>query len=229
MSAIEEAKKQKNFKNARMRFSIRVNYIFFPFHTVELIDTLLKSGYAPTTPPPPPAPPRGVRFSITGTIARKGEVIIDVNDDRGVLSASASSPKTAIDGLDEVLGLIKTNFKVDLGEMASFYELIGHIEVETDQNPIEKIGHIMKENRFIREFGQILGEDVSLFTLRLSPIGKVPNQTEWFDITIEPDVIKTSIYNIEAVCRSNDKSKVQKFTEELIPKISKIIDAIESA
>lgn len=228
-NAEEKAQEVKNFKNTSIRFSIRFNYVLFPFDTVELISILMKSGYAPTAPPPPAAPPRGIRFTITGTIARKGEILIDINDDRGILSATSPSPALSINGLNEVLQLIRTNLNVDLEKQASFYELIGHTALETDRHPFEKIGNIIKGNKIIEKLGEVLGEDVSLFTLKLAPRGHVPNQTEWFDLTIEPDIIKTSTYNISAVFRSHEKSEVQKFTEEFMPNVSKLIVVIESS
>jgi len=224
-----KAPREKNFKNLSIRFSIRINYVLFPFEILELIDILRKSGYTPTPLPPAIPPPRGMRLGMTGTIARKGDVIIDINDERGILTVTAPSSTLAVDEFNEILQLIRINLNVDLDEMASFYELIGHVEADTDQRAIENIGLLVKGNKKVEEFASILGNDISLFTLRLAPTGQVPNQTEWFDITIEPSVVKPSTYNIQAVYRSHDKSKVQKFTEDFISKISKIIDVIESA
>ena len=226
-----EVQKQRNFKNVNLRFSIRMNYVLFPFRTTELIDVLVKAGYTRTAPPPPPQLRRikGARFGFTGTIARKGEIVIDINDERGFMGAASPSPALTIQGFNELLQLAETNLNTNLEGMAAFYELIGSLEVETDLNALEKIRQLSESTKPIEQFGKIMGEDVSLFSLRLIPKGKIPNQTEWFDITIEPDVMKTSTYRISVVYRSKDKSKVQKFIDELMLNTSKMLDTIESA
>jgi len=224
-----EPKKQRNFKNLNLRFSIRMSYVLPPFDTAELIDVLAKAGYIRMAPPTPPGRSQGVRFSFTGLIARKGEVIIDVNDERGVLGAASSSPALTIDGFNEVLQLIKNNLKADPESTASFFELIGHLEVETQVNPLEKIGQISEKVKLFEEFSKTIGEDVSIYSLRLTPKGQIPDQTEWFDITVEPSLMHTkSAYSISVVYRSKDKTKVQKFIQEFVPTIASILNAIEN-
>ena len=57
----------------------------------------------------------------------------------------------------------------------------------------------------------------------------MPNQEEWLDITIEPDLIKPdSTYNIAVIFRSSQKKKVQQFGKDLETRLSKTIGAIES-
>jgi hypothetical protein len=170
-----------------------------------------------------------VQFSFTGPIARKGDVILDVNDERGILGVASPLPASAIQGFNEVLQLIKANLKVDPEIMAGFYELIGQCEVESKINPITKFGQISEKIKIMEEFSKVIGKDASLFSLRLVPKGEIPNQAEWFDITIEPHLVHpTSIYNISVVYRSLDKSKVQKFTEEFFAKVTEILDVIEN-
>jgi hypothetical protein len=206
-----------------------MSYVLPPFDTAELIDVLVKAGYIRMAPPTPPGRSQGVRFSFTGLIARKGEVVVDVNDERGVLGAASPSPTLTIDGFNEVLQLIKNNLKADPEITASFFELIGHLEVETQVNPLEKIGRISEKVKLFEEFSKTMGEDVSIYSLRLTPKGQIPDQTEWFDITVEPSLMHTkSAYNISVVYRSKDRPKVQKFIQEFVPTIASILDAIEN-
>lgn len=226
-----EAEK-RNFKNVNIRFSMRMNYVLPPYDTIELVDVLVKAGYTRLIPAPPPQLSRlkGARLAFAGPIARKGEIVIDINDDRGIMGAASPSPTLSIQGFNDVIQLIKTNLKVDFESIAAFYELIGNMEIETDMNPLERFEQLSKSNMPIEEFSKTMGEAVSLLSLKLSPKGKIPNQMEWFQITIEPDLTKaTSTYRISAVYRSEDKSKVQKFITEFLSKISEMLDTIESA
>lgn len=220
---------KRKIKNTSFRLSIRMTSVLPPIDTVEFIELLIRNGYTHTAPPPPSRHQRGVRFTFTGPIAQKGDIVIDVNDDRGVIGVSSPSPTSTVQGFNEVLRLAKTNLKVDPESMAAFYEFIGQCEVETRLNPLETIGQISEKVKAIEEFSKVIGEDTSLFSLRLAPKGEIPNQTEWFDITIEPHLIHTtSIYTISVVYRSKDKSKVQKFVDEFLVNIAKILDIIEN-
>jgi hypothetical protein len=224
-----KTEKQRSFKNMSIRFSIRMTYVLPPLDTIELIDILVRTGYIRTAPPAPSGRQRGVQFAFTGSIARKGDTIVDVNDERGVIGISSPSPASTIQGFNEVFQLIKSNLKVDPESMASFYEFIGQCEVESEHNPLEKIGQISEKVRAVEEFGKVIGKNASLFSLRLAPKGETPNQTRWFDITIEPHLIHTtSVYTISVVYRSPDKPEVQKFVEEYLANITKILDIIEN-
>jgi hypothetical protein len=199
-----------------------------PIDTIEFIDLLVKAGYIRIAPPTPSGTQRGVRFSFTGPIARKGDVIIDVSDERGIIGVASPLSDLTIKSFEEILQLIRSNLKFDPESIASFYEFIGQCEVESPYSPVEKIGHISEKNSIIDEISKVIGRDTSLFTLRLVPKGEIPNQVEWFDVTIEPHLIHArSVYTISAVYRSKNKSLVQKFAEGFLTTIDKILEIIE--
>ena len=57
----------------------------------------------------------------------------------------------------------------------------------------------------------------------------LPNQKEWFEITLEPDNINPNkMYNIRIIFRSSDRTKYESYGETMIENINKIIDFIES-
>lgn len=229
MSVPQEERQQRNFKNLNIRFSIRFNYLLFPFDVVDLIGQLSRAGYTSTIPPQPRFPGKKIRLGATGTIAQKGDIRIDINDQRGILGAESSSSEFAVKGLNEVLQIIRDNLNIDLNEMASFYELIAHFDIETHKNALEKIEQISEKSKYTKQFSELLNEDTADYSLRLVPRGRAPNQTEWFDVTIEPDVIRPfSSYSVVVVYRSKDKFKVEKFIQDLMQNMRSIIDIIES-
>jgi hypothetical protein len=228
MSAIVQEKKI-DFQNVIVRFSIRFDYVLFPFDIVELVDQLVKAGYTSMVPRPPKMLGQNVRLTAKGKIAQKGDVEVEVNDERGVLAATSSTPMSAMQSLDEIIQLVKDKLGVDLSEKAAFYELMGNLDIRTDRNATEMIERISEKNKCIEELSKILNQDVSNYTLRLVPKGQFPSQPEWLDLTIEPDIAKpNAAYRVQVICRSRDKSKMERFTQSWIENLANIIKAIEA-
>lgn len=219
----------EKFKILRFRISTKLNYLFFPVDGRDLLEAVRKIGYqAPPGSQTPPAAGARARVGFTGNFAQKSGIILDVNSDRGILGASADSPELAINAFDELRTLFLNEFKVNLEEGSRFYEVLAEIKIESANNPSESISKVFKRNRLISEVGNILGQDLSMSTLRFVTKGKIPNQEEWLDITIEPDLIMpTQKYAISVIFRSKDKPVVNRFGENLKTNLLKIIEAIE--
>jgi hypothetical protein len=229
MGVVVEEKQKIEFQNVTVRFSVRFDYVLFPFDIVELIDDLAKAGYSPMVPPPPKMIGQNVRLSAKGKIAQKGDIEIEVNDERGVIAATSSVPISAMQSLNEIIKLIKDKLGADLIEKAAFYELMGNLDIKTGRNATEMIERISEKNKCLEEMSKILNQDVSNYTLRLVPKGQLPSQAEWLDITIEPNIIKPDkAYRVLMVYRSKDKSKVEKFIESWMENLTNLIKAIEA-
>jgi len=229
MEAIVEPKKRIDLQNVTVRFSVRFEFVLFPFDIIELLDNLIKIGYTPMVPPLPRVSGQNVRLSAKGKIAQKGEAEIELNDERGVLAVTCYSPNNAVKSLNEIIQLIKEKLDVDLTTKATFYEFMGNFEAKTDKNPLEIIQRVNEKNSCIEDLGKILGQKVSSFSLRLVPKGQVPSSAEWLEITIEPNIIKpNTTYRVLAICRSNDKAKMDVFVSSWMGIMVKIIETIES-
>ena len=229
MTTNAEEKQKIEFQNVIVRFSIKFDYVLFPFDIVELIDYLVKAGYAPMVPPPPKMLGQNVRLSAKGKIAQKGDTEIEVNDERGVLAATSPIPISAMQSLNEIIRIIKEKLGVDLTEKAIFYELMGNLDIKTGRNATEMIERISEKNKCMEEIGKILNHDISNYTLRLVPKGQVPSQTEWLDITIEPNIIKPSTtYRVLLIHRSKDKSQMEKFIQSWMENVTNVIKAVEA-
>jgi len=213
----------------RFRFGMRLKSLFFPIDGRDLIEAVKKYGYhVPPTPMPIPSGAR-VRVGFEGEFARKDGISLDVNSARGILGVSADMPDLAIKTFDELIALIQDELGIDLEKESRFYEIISEVKVDSDKNPLKSIDNLYRENPFVSEVSKILKQDISLFTLRLVTKDVVPNQEEWLDITIEPDLLMPNQkYAISVVFRSKDKSIVKSFGQNLISNLLEIIKAIES-
>lgn len=215
------------FRILRFRFSLRLKDVLFPIDGSELAEALARVGYS-IQPKLPPARAR-MRISFSGEIARKNGIAIDGNSDRGILGVTAKSYDSAMTAYDEVRAIISNELKIDIEERSRFFEIIAEYKFDSVKNPLASIGKAFGGTRTLKDMSDIFSHRTSMYSLRLVSEGKVPNQEEWLDITIEPDLIKPdSTYNIAVVFRSSQKKIVGQFGKDLETRLSRAIDAIES-
>lgn len=221
---------QARLKDYTVRCSIKLDYIVFPIDTYELFEVLKQSGYKIMTPPLPPKPPQGiVNVSFSGPFAAKNGTIIDGDIDRMIFGVTDKTFESSFERLNEFMRIILEKLGVDLSEGISFYEYISSFTCSSEKNPIAAIGQIFRDCQILPNINKILGEDASLYNLKIVPRNTVPNQKEWFDITISPNRIKpTNLYNVDVVFRSSDLSKFTKKGKEMISNLHQIIELIES-
>ena len=221
----EKTNETKLIQTLKFRVSLRMNYVLFPIDGRELIEALAQAGYKTQ-----PFAPFGARqrLTLSGQFAQKGNVAIDGNSDRGTLGVTSTSPDEAIEALNEMASLLKKNLQIDVEEGSRFFEIIADYKIISCEKPIFAISKIFEKNRVLQEIGEILGQQTSLYTLRLVPANMEPNQEEWLDITIEPDVTKpNSRYLISVVFRSKKRETVERFGKELESKLTTILNLIE--
>jgi len=227
MPSVEE-KKVLDLQNMNVRLSIRFNFVLFPFDVSELLEHLGQSGYFPTVPLPPKFVGQ-VRLNYKGKIAQKGAIEVEINDDRGVIAVASTVPGLTIQGFNEVLQIVKDKLGVDLMGQADFYEMMASFEVKTGKNALETMVRFNEKNGGFAEIGKIIGQEVSGFTLRIVRKDAVPSSSEWMDMTIEPNIIKSSTsYKVLLVFRSKEKSKVDGFIQSFGENLSRIFETIEA-
>ncbi len=227
MPSIEE-KKALDLQNMNVRLSIRFNFVLFPFDVSELLEQLGQAGYFPMIPSPPKLVGQ-VRLNYKGMIAQKGTVGVEINDDRGVIAVVSPVPDLTIQGFNEVLQIVKDKLGVDLMGRADFYEMLSSFDVNTGKNALESMVKFNEKNGGLAEIGKMIGQEVSGFTLRIIPKSGTPSSTDWFDMTIEPNVIKPRTnYKVLSIFRSKEKSKVDDFIRSFGESLARIFEAIEA-
>lgn len=207
-------------------YSVRLGYVIFPLDFRDLMDALVRNGYELPTPTRP-LPPRPTRVGGTGTIARKGEYEVRVNTDMGVIGIHGKSLDATMDAFEELCKVISNELHLDLEKNVRLYMINAHYNLDTGKNPCDQIARVTGENPYFAKFDEILGRQISLFSIRLMPKGKIPNQEEWFDISIEPDILKVGTYYIHLIFRNPDKKKSMNFIKSLEKTLIKLVEAIE--
>jgi len=208
---------------------VRLDSVLFPIDSVRLIEALSHMSFEILAKPPPITQvPFKATARVSGDIARKGDSIVSVNPVQQILSVTAMSVAGAQQVFSELEHALNKELEIGIEDMAKFFELLATYQLDSNSSPVDCIGRVLSQAGIIAELGNILGQEVSPFTLRLVSKGKVPNQEDWIDIEIEPLITRpTKTYLVSVICRSNEKSKVLSFAKELEPKIIALADLIE--
>jgi len=207
------------------RCGVRFNYVIFPIDFRELRHALAKNGYELSSIeriPPPPA-----RISFGGDIARKQQTMVVVETDSGEIGVVGRSLQEAKDSFKELTDVVKSELGISLHENVRFYWFVVHYKIDTGKTPCNEIAKAENKD-YISRFKQVLGEDISLFSIRLYPKGAIPNQENWFDIAIEPDIMNERFYHVGVVFRSSEKGKTETFLKDLEDILLKLIGIIEA-
>ena len=123
--------------------------------------------------------------------------------------------------------VINTELGISLHKNVRFYWYNVNYKVDTGKTPRNEIAKTEKKD-YIARFGRVLGEDLSLFSIRLAPKNVAPNQESWFDIAIEPDIIDEKLYHVGVVFRSPDIGKTETFVRDLENNLLELIRIIEA-
>ncbi|MFQ6075411.1 MAG: hypothetical protein ACE5Z5_04665 [Candidatus Bathyarchaeia archaeon] len=207
-------------------YRVRLGYVLFPLEFRELRDVLARNGYE-LAGLPGPIPPRPSRIGYGGEIARKDEYVVQIDSRECLVGISDKSIGTTFGAFRELTKVIKEGFGIDLNENVRYYDVVAHYNIDTGKKPVQEIDRVIEGNSYFPKFDKILGEPTSLFSVRLVPKGSIPNQEEWFDISIEPDILKPQIYHVGVVFRNPDREKSIRFINNLEKTLVNLIKVIE--
>ena len=217
---------QPKIMTQEARCGVRLNYVLFPIDFRELRHALAKNGYelSPVRGriPSPPA-----RIAFSGDIARKGETTVIFESDSGEIGVVGRSLQEATASFEELAKVINSELGVSLHESVRFYWCVVHYKVDTGKTPRNEIAKAENKD-YTTRFSEVLGEDLSSFSIRLAPRDVIPNQESWFDIAIEPDLMNDKLYHVGVVFRSPDRGKTETFVRDLENTLLKLIGVIEA-
>jgi hypothetical protein len=227
----EPASRQRILRAKSLRLAVRLGLVVFPIDSIGFLEGLSRKGFEILAKIPPPSQiPFRAQVGIGGTVARKGNSFVDINAEKEVLGVTGLSIEEAMATFADVSDVTKSDFGVDIEKDSRFFEILATFESDSDRSPIESVSRTLAESKLLSEVGEVLGEAVSPFSVRLVSKGRVPNQEEWVDITVEPSPVKPNrTYLISLIYRSAQKKNVWSFSKDLVSRISRVIDAVEKA
>lgn len=218
------SKAQIKITTQEARYGVHLNYVIFPIDVRELRFALAKNGYELSNVGDIPPPPTRIRFS--GEIARKAEatvIVVSDSSEIGIIGRSLQEVKASFEELAKIIG---SEFGINLQENVRFYWCTVHYKINTGKMPHNEIAKAENKD-YIAQFSRILGENLTSFSIRLAPKDAIPNQENWFDIAIEPDITSEKIYHVGVVFRNQERGKTETFVRDLENNMLKLIKVIE--
>jgi hypothetical protein len=227
--AIREGRNAMGTLKATYRnLSLAVKYssVLFPFDVTQFLQALSRQNFVLPEELMQPVP-HGGRLKVSGRIARKGEVAIQVDTDRQVVAVNAADVKTVVTEMNAVDSLLSDELNFDSSDLVQYYEFLAGLTTKAKRNPLDSWHTHFSQVPIINEFSKILKTEVSPLGLRLSASGQVPNQPNWFDIRIVPLVQSAKNYHlIEVVFRNSHRDPVfdfaRGFEDTLIALLSQV-------
>ncbi len=202
-------------KFATVRLSVKFRSVFFPLSAEELTTLLAQAGYEIQMIDAPSQ--SAGRLEVTGPVATKGNAVVDLNMQRSIIGVTSRDLGEALGAFEDIAQLLKQT--IDLNDWVWFYEAILAGTTEGDEPAVSILRTLAEDSPIFSKISDVWGRPLTNFGLRLIPVGQVPNQEEWVDIKIEPDVRRAAFFTFEAVSRSATRETVTSFTERLVQSI----------
>lgn len=210
----------------QVSLAIKYNAVLFPFEAIQFLRALSKQGFIL---PEPIAPvPSGMKLEFSGIAGRKAEVSVRLDQVRHVLGVSALDMKTALTEMDLLEDLVRNEFNLDSSSLAQYYEFLASLVVRAKKNPLESWYKHLGQVPIIKKASQVIGMEVSLFGVRLASKGEAPNQTNWFDIRIEPLIESATDHHIiEVTFRRSRRDEVFAFVRRFDEVLGALLSLVE--
>lgn len=138
-------------------------------------------------------------------LAVKGNVELIFNQDNKTLGVEGRDVSEVVEGFNELRSFWMEQFDPSPSAETHYVELGGQGIIKSHNNPTGVFSEFWARSEMMQKLSRTVGFDVVNFGLRLVPQNIDPNNTEWFDLRIQPQVISSANhYYINIVWRSKD-------------------------
>ena len=207
------------------RASSRYANVTRVFDLHEILEFLLSMGYEPLGSIPPRV--FGYRAGVSGQIARKRGIVVDVNTDSRIIGVSGLDIVQTMNEFKAIEDGIRKQLMINLKNY--FYEILAEFEVFSGNNPLEAFSNLSSTIKGLEEISCAPDTELSLYGVKLCWKGKTPDSPKWTEIRIEPLSSKADkIYYVSIIHRNVDWNKVLVFGENVIKFIRTLVERIEN-
>lgn len=215
---------QMVLKTTRVTVNITLDRTLFPLTFIELTNSLEKLGFEISKTFPFPRPVG--RFIGSGHIARKGNIVCNIDAGRQSFSMIGKSFEATLEEFDSFLHTLKTEHSVDLDEYAKFYQIVSRYEYKTNRKAFQVVSDFFTSPK-IDELAKIMEIPIKTFSIQVGSADAVPTEVNWFDMHFIPDVSRNDGYSIALIYRNENRKVYRNFIRLLEERVMKSIQLIE--
>lgn len=210
------------------RIAFRLNRLFFPADLHDFAQVILKKQYVLLGPLGPRRPLLvGQLGGAMDPMAQKGDTLLDVNTERGVVGSTGPNIQAVTFAMREIVDMFQEEFFLQKKDYM-FFELTSSMIRVAKGNPISTMAGLSNGVKHVKRVADILGTDLAMRSIRLSSKNKSPQDPEYFDITIEPYTsLPTKKFFISIIYRQNDLDTLTKKIMNLQQQVDQIIESIQ--
>ncbi len=214
----------------KYRLALVLNTLFFPFTFPDVFEAFkgrdfTLGGGSPSSRVPVAL---GAQLYISGTIASKDGVIVDIDHDRRIVGAEGDDSDKLLKIFDEVLNVVQKDFHVDLDKKLDYVELSAAFLAKTEGVASENIEQFFAKTRRLEELKKSLGFEPAIRQFTLSQRGKPAETKDYVEFNVAPRLTSSDTYYIQAVFRHPHVPEVIGFTKTINEKVTFLIEAMEA-
>jgi len=149
--------------------------------------------------------------------------------DRPFLSVNALETETALAEMESLEALLKDELDFESSDRVLFYEFLANLSVKAKRDPLEIWRQESAQIQVLKKFWKELGTDVSLFGVRISPSGEIPNQANWFEVRFEPSVTLPKAHHfVQIIYRRSRREEVFEFVKQFDGFLTRLLTSLEA-
>ena len=197
-----------NIREARSEFSVRYAGVLFPFRIESLSEALPHLGFVVGDEIQARF---SARLSVSGAIATKGDLAVQVNSERGYWGLIGHDPEGVTAEFLAVEDVVEGKLGFPSRQEAMFYETQAQffLDAAPGKRPIAEIQRHFTELRSLGRYGSLLGRPVANWGFHLVPPDISPNSPNWFEIRVEPEILQPEVvYLVHVVFRDAKREDV---------------------
>jgi hypothetical protein len=162
-------------------------------------------------------------------LAVKGNIELLLSPENKTLGVEGRDISETISGFNELRTFWVDKLNPEPPAETHYVEIVANGIVKSSENPSKTINHFWAGFDRLQRLNKIIGFDVSNFGLHLVTNKMEPNNPEWFDISIQPQIVSSANhYYVNVIWRTKDLNQALENFKNLSDILGKLVHEIES-
>jgi hypothetical protein len=210
------------------RLGARLGGVVFPLDLYDLAAEVTRLGFILRHAMPPKQPtPLSVAGGVANPFAGRGDIVLDVDTNKRVIGTTGLPLSDLVSGYQEIFSIF--NRLIGSEPSVQFHEFSARFQVNCDNSPAQSLAKAFLNTPTVKEIGQKLGIDLSVFGFKLRDSHAMSNEPEYFEIQVEPNMLlPNKILMATMIYRSESLADVVGKCGDLASKAEAVLSQIAS-